>query len=447
MTRLAQLLVLVLLATSCVKNRAYRVTYKPDGAPVIEQTRVEKLPKKEFDCCENPELEFPYRLAFVEFDDRGELFARGQLQQAVREIRAAKRKASETQTDAVIAVFVHGWKNNASEKSGNVWGFRRMLALLAQQYRNAPVLGVYIGWRGAVVSAPVLKEFTFWDRRNKSQNLPNAHMTETLLSMMREAKGAAFTDNTVSILIGHSFGGGLLEAALTQTIQGLIVQTKPGEIVRWPANLIVFINQAAQATQSYQLIDSLLVNVERRAECGDEKSVRQPPVIVSLASRGDYATRAFFPFGQAVSRPFNSLRHYKAENSVGLKSQVPMFLNTTAHLSAFQSHVLDVDNAPEIVRAIKDKCFNLIETELSEGERKINYKIVEKQGAKNLSPYWVMHLPSSIVPDHSTIFGARFSKFLVTLLRSQQASGPIEYKRLPEPLNPAQEANDGNEEE
>jgi hypothetical protein len=446
MIRLAQLLVIALLATSCVGNKAYRVTYKPDGSPIIDATKSEKLPKKEFDCCENPELEFAYRLAFVEFDDRGEMFARGQLQQVVREIREVKRKAGQAGTNAVVAVFVHGWKNNASEKSGNVWGFRRMLALLAQQYRNSPVLGVYIGWRGAVVSAPVLKEFTFWDRRNKSQNLPNAHMAETLLSIMREAKGPEFTDKTISMFVGHSFGGGLLEAALTQSIQGLIVQTKPGDIIRWPANLIVFINQAAQATQSYQLIESLLVNVEHRPECGNDKSVRQPPVIVSVASRGDYATRAFFPFGQAVSRPFNSLRHYKAENGVGLKSQLPMFLNTTAHLNAFQSHLLDVDSAPEIVQAIQDKCFDLIETELSEGERKIKYKIVEKLGARNLSPYWVMHLPSSIVPDHSTIFGARFSKFLVTLLRSQEAAGPIEYRRLEEPPEPAKEITNGNEE-
>jgi hypothetical protein len=35
--------------------------------------------------------------------------------------------------------------------------------------------------------------------------------------------------------------------------------------------------------------------------------------------------------------------------------------------------------------------------------------------AKNHSPYWVMHMPPSIVPDHSTIFTQLFRDFLISL--------------------------------
>ena len=78
---------------------------------------------------------------------------------------------------------------------------------------DAPVLGIYIGWRGAVVGAPILKEFTFWDRHQKSQNLPGAHLVEALLKIMQQQQGARDDDPAAPLtaLIGHSFGGAVLE--------------------------------------------------------------------------------------------------------------------------------------------------------------------------------------------------------------------------------------------
>jgi pimeloyl-ACP methyl ester carboxylesterase len=405
-----------LAVSSCVGNRAWRVRYGPDGVPKIDQPAFEKMKASEFDPTGNITGEFSYRLGFVEFDDRGEMFERQQLTNIVKTIGDAKEEARGKQTEAVVVVFVHGWKNNASDRSGNVWGFRRTLAGLASQWKGAPVVGVYIGWRGAVVSAPILKEFTFWDRRDKSQNLPNAHMVETLLTIMRAAKGKNYEENTVSVLVGHSFGAAVLETALTQPLEGMVLAASRGEDIRWPANLVVLVNEASPASRSYQLIESLIEHVEKRPGCRDGELPVQHPVLVSITSTGDYATRAFFPFGQTLSRPRNSLRKYPRPNAVGLTSQASMFYNTTAHMSAFQSHLMGPQNSPEIQNALSGGCPEYFHTAI-EGT---TYSVVERPGSKNLSPYWVMRMPPSIVPDHSTIFVPEFRKLLIDFVLAPQ---------------------------
>jgi pimeloyl-ACP methyl ester carboxylesterase len=416
--RLLLLLVVALLPSACVGNRSYR------GATEV---RYEQLTTRQFDPTQvNSDEVWPYRLTFVEFDDRGEMFARSQLTTALQEIAKAKAEAAAKGVKPVVVVFVHGWKNNASESSGNVWGFRQMLAGLSLQYNRAPVVGVYIGWRGAVISAPILKEFTFFDRRRKSQNLPNAHMVEALLKIMQQTKGVNFDDSAISLLIGHSFGGAVLETALTETLLGMVVKAGATGPMRWPATAIVFINEAQQASRSYQLIEALHENLPSRdgrdsclpsqARAVSEQEANQipePPAIISISSTGDYATRALYPATQAILRPFNSLRHYQKDqpNFLGFDSQTPMFFNTTAHMRSFQSHLMGPADDPDVAAA-EMLCKPFVRTTVDG----IPYSIVERPEARNRTPYWVMHTPASIVPDHSTIFTPAFTSLLITFI-------------------------------
>lgn len=405
--RLVPLIVAACICASCVGNKAYRLK---------QSVFHEELLTQQFDPTNTGvfDRKWPYDLAFVEFDDRGEMFDRTQLDRAVQEIRRVK-SAAVAGVRPVVALFVHGWKNNASESSGNVWGFRQLLAGLKLQYGDeVPVLGIYIGWRGAVVSAPILKEFTFFDRHGKSQNLPNAHMVEALLKIMQAAKGAEFEDDsTISVLIGHSFGGAVLESALTEALMGMVLKGAPSGTVRWPATLIMLLNEAQEATRSYQLIEALHANLPAREAClpSGQKQRPQVPAILSITSTGDSATRVAFPAAQSLARPFNSLRTYPQPNFLGLGSQTPMFFNTTAHLGEFRSHLMGRADEPDIQQAWAN-CKPAIEALIED----VCYVVVEKPGARNRTPYWAMHMPTAIVPDHSTIFGSAFRRFLTTLI-------------------------------
>jgi hypothetical protein len=443
---LACLLVTV-AAASCVGNKAYRTCL---GAPAGQQCSKpsvldEKLKTKEFDrelsTCTGPppdcvsDVEWPYQLTFVEFDDRGEMFDRRQLAAAVDTITRAKATAPAG-TQPVVAVFIHGWKNNASESSGNVWGFRQILAGLSLEYKvsggpHSPIVGVYIGWRGAVVSAPLLKEFTFFDRRAKSQNLPGPHMGEALVKIMQAAKGRNFDEPTLSVLIGHSFGGAVLETALSETIATLVTEAQSTRTpIRWPADLIMFLNEAQEATRSYQLIESLIANVTEREKClpkGVEQTM-QAPAIISVSSTGDSATRVAFPAAQSLARPFNSLRKYpEGGNAVGIGSQTSMFFRTTAHMAEFQSHLVrryDPGDLENMGGACKPTLLFTLTGKPSAGDDEPGYVLIEKPGSKNRTPYWVFRVPPEVVPDHSTIFTPVFRSFLVTLIRSRDQMKP-----------------------
>jgi hypothetical protein len=161
-----------------------------------------------------------YTLAFVEFDDFGEFFHPCQLVEMQEAIRSAKEK----QGKVAVLVFVHGWKNNASDRSGNVWGFRNQLREYARNTSalppNVPLIGIYIGWRGAVVRT--LKDFSYWDRRDTATHIAGAHMSETLMSIIHETKGQNGDQSTL-IMVGHSFGGLLLEHAITQSLVSMML--------------------------------------------------------------------------------------------------------------------------------------------------------------------------------------------------------------------------------
>jgi hypothetical protein len=448
--RLLNLLACLLVsgaATSCVGNKAYRTCLgTPSGQPCSKPSVLrEKLTTKDFDremaACTGPcpscvrDCEWPYELAFVEFDDRGEMFDRRQLAAAVDTITRAKANAPAG-TQPVVAVFIHGWKNNASESSGNVWGFRQILAGLSLEYKVpggpfSPVVGVYIGWRGAVVSAPLLKEFTFFDRHGKSQNLPGPHMSEALVKIMQAAKGRNFEDPTMSVLIGHSFGGAVLETALSETIATLVTEAQStGTPIRWPADLIMFLNEAQEATRSYQLIESLIANVSEREAClpAGTSQTMQAPAIISVSSTGDSATRVAFPAVQSLARPFNSLRKYpEGGNAVGIGSQTSMFFRTTAHMGEFQSHLVRRYEPAEL-DALGSACKPTLRFTLT-GKPTIDsdapgYALIEKPGTKNRTPYWVFQVPPDVVPDHSTIFTPVFRSFLVTLIKSRDQMKP-----------------------
>jgi len=429
MRKLAVLALAAVLA-GCVGNHAWRISYNAQGVPTVAQPVLERKPTP--DCPATPPSSHAYRLAFIEFDDRGEFFERRQLDNALGEIAKVKA-ASTAKAPAAVVVFVHGWKNNAAPGNGNVCDFETMLLQLGPQFSNnddlsdaerTHVLGIYIGWRGAVISAPVLKELTFFDRRDKSQNLPNAHLVETLLSIVKAAKGSDYRDPTFTLLVGHSFGGGLLESALTQTVTNIVLDTPHNQEIHWPADLTVLVNEASQATQSYQLVESMMTNIVPRPACGPGNPPLPPgdfykPRIISITSTGDQATGKIFPIGQAVSRPFNSLRKYPHPNALGLTSQTPMYLKTTAHIDAFFTHVLDESTAPAVIAAGKAGCPTPLISKIPINGEEHVFKMVDRPGARNLTPYWVMQMPTSIVSDHSDIFSSQFRKLMLDLIDTQ----------------------------
>ena len=415
--RAARFAVVVMLAaacSACVGDKAYRTDKNPS---VLS----EKLRVKDFDPSQVGVLnrEFPYRLLFIEFNDQGQMFDRAQLTRAIEEITAAKKRGK-----ILVAAFVHGWKNNASDKSGNVWGWRQVLAGLSANDTDPEVIGLYIGWRGRSLDPPILKEFSFADRRAKSQSVGTKEMVGALREIMQTIKGPDYDDDSaISILVGHSFGGAVLESAATPELRRAMATARERKRpVQWPADLIMLLNEAQEAEASYPLIEEMHATMQPRRSCvapprpgeglREDGPRYQRPAVISISSTGDYATRGFFPGAQLITRPFS--RSYDGKDPFDVGGSALHF-GTTAHTGKLRSHLIARADDPEIVKLLA-LCQPIISTDLSMMAVNAQYVMVEQPETANTTPYWVTHMPPSIVPDHSTIFTQIFRDFLVTLI-------------------------------
>src|SRR5690606_31520086 len=132
--------------------------------------------------------------------------------------------------DVLLVVFVHGWKHSAAPGDTNIETFRNALASLSaadarlRSEAGAPsrqTVGVYLGWRGGSVSIPGIKELTFWERKNTAHKVGHGSVTEVLsrLELIKRTRNVIESDNNSRlVVVGHSFGGAVVYAAVGQLL-------------------------------------------------------------------------------------------------------------------------------------------------------------------------------------------------------------------------------------
>lgn len=383
--------------------------------------------------CASPQLD---KLAFVEFDEMGELWrpklvapgpgrtpvdgGREQLKRALEEIRQSVAGNQRT----VVMVFVHGWKNNSAENNKNVHGFSEVIRYLGQTYCE-PVIGVFISWRGDLVTKymPVSRTLSYFNREKAAIRVPGSAMTDVLNQIILAAHtlptNYTGADRPKVILVGHSFGGLILERALSQATLSKIPLGQPTQsTVAEPAtcrtraqeqallpDLVLFVNSAAAATEAKQMLDFLKGENIQYKDCNNN----QPrPLLLSISSSSDASTKFAMPVGHGPSflgfKLQGSLRNPDPpvmwNDPAHQPSQGAFYMSTAAHMEILQSHqVLRAADVPANAQRYAE--FTLTNT----GEK---FVIINKPGRWNDTPYWLMEVPATIVPDHGTIFTVRF---------------------------------------
>jgi len=291
------------------------------------------------------------RLAVVELDDHGEFWDRPQLDRALGAIGTAQGIEDDGGTGAIVVTFVHGWNNNASH--GNEWDtggslhkFKDTLVTIAQREREfagpaavqKPVVGIYVAWRGESIHpkpiALVQDIFTFYSRYSAAKKVAaGPAITETLLALAATARR---NSRTQSIIVGHSFGGLIVEKALSQVIVQIATQEAlkkgatggytyaPVGLAKFPADLIVLVNPASPALFARSEVSAieqwrlqLADKMDSRFVCEGNESRR--PILVSITSVGDSATGTWFPVGTTVGYSLERFREYKYESYNGFQ--------------------------------------------------------------------------------------------------------------------------------
>jgi pimeloyl-ACP methyl ester carboxylesterase len=402
------LLPLLIALSACVPNQAYRTTIGPCKDP--NPTCSVQLVQSTIDA---KPVAIP--VAFIEFDDFGQAFNPAQIAAAETVIKDEKSKHKRV----VTILFIHGWKNNASDDSSNVPGFRYFLQQLQPDLRalgsDVAVVGVYFAWRGNITNLPGAQDLTYWNRRDTATYIPGSNMSEALLRVALALKGPNYNDPSATlIVVGHSFGGLVLERTVTPYLTRRIVENPEGF---YPfADLLVFINEAAAATEGIQLLTML-----KRHSAPDPNLPTQHPIIVSITSQGDLATGVALPIGQAASLIKKSVRDYGppyASDPFGVASQKTYFLRSAAHIPQLESHSVG-DN----LKAAYDGPGGYTCVDISvDGRTPKPYYVVRMDNAANDTPYWIMQMPVQIVPDHSDIFRLEFAKLMYGFLMRQAAN-------------------------
>ena len=288
-----------------------------------------------------------YSLAFIEFDDQGELWAPSQLDRALALLEHENRWPS----GIALAVYIHGWNNSASEEEeregkGSVYAFRQILSRLRADYQqrfpeaDLPVVGIYLSWRGKVSSVPLVRELSFYNRRGAAERIAGPSATEAIYRLLTTARE---NPRTRSVLIGHSFGSMILERALSQAVIGALLAA-PGEELIFPADLVVLFNPAGSAIQTKQLVDMLARNRLKTFRLDENGRRVERPLLVSFTSATDRATRSFFPLGMGLKGVSKKFRPYGAEYCSPISNQKFLYSHTAGHTPALFSHEITVSD-------------------------------------------------------------------------------------------------------
>jgi dihydrodipicolinate synthase/N-acetylneuraminate lyase len=99
---------------------------------------------------------------------------------------------NEAEDGTLVAVHIHGWKNNADRerREGDFARFREIIKHDAvvnsedRAFSTDRIAGIYLGWMGDTSNVPIQEQLTFWDRRRAAGRIASIQMKETLLRIM-----------------------------------------------------------------------------------------------------------------------------------------------------------------------------------------------------------------------------------------------------------------------
>jgi hypothetical protein len=442
------LIVLPFFLSACISHQQYRNSYAFCSSATPE-----------VDCKESTIQEYNnpsnsdggYLLGFVEFDDLGQLWDRNQMHSVIDKI-----SNDSINQDVLMVVFVHGWKHSAKANDGNIVTFRKTLKRLsamesqiAKKLNIKPrkIAGVYLGWRGGSISAPVVKELTFWDRKNTAHKVGFGGATEVLtrLEVIKKTKHEITRKDrqeskTRLVVVGHSFGGAAVYSAVSKILENGFLQTRGPDAVASDAigfaDLVVLINPAFEAMR-YSTISDM----------ANERTTyfqSQLPALAVLTSEADNATKLAFPGGRWLSTVFEKTRDVTRYNPITKKDQVVSQgkSNVTAlgHFDAYKTHYLKAD---EVISGDETQDFNLkqeIDTfrsvshawEQDKPGSEIQFSgslLNRTENTAGRNPYLNIRVDKELIKDHNDIDDPRVESFIRQLILISSQSKALDTRK------------------
>ncbi len=423
----------IVLLSACTPNQPYHTRY--DSCDTA-------TPKT--DCTTNTivniknpaDPDADYSLAFIEFDDQGQLYDRKQLAYLTDDF-----SARATHDNLLIVTFVHGWQHNAQPDDIYLIKFHKILARLSKleaqaarknKRKKRQIAGVYLGWRGRSLDIPLLNTTTFWERKNTAHKIGRGGVAEVFSKLEEirnirnsidksevENNSTASIDKTRLVILGHSFGGAIVYTALSQIFMERFVQTKGPVGVSSDAigfgDLVVLLNPAFEATRFLNL--SLMAN--ERGTYFDS----QLPILAAMTSEADWATKYAFWFGRVVSTLFDNYRSISYINQVTKEEKTihegVADRSAIGHFTPIQTHYLRAKpkHQNELGMVVFQRVQKGWATDQPGEDIEFKHSILHRnKESVPHNPYLIIQVDKKIIPNHSDVLNDAVEDFLVNFI-------------------------------
>jgi hypothetical protein len=350
-----------------------------------------------------------YALAFVEFGELGSYQDTSQIDRAVELVRYSPKP--------LVITYVHGWHNNAG--SADTRRFASFLSNIANtpliKSQGFHVIGVYLGWRGEITDVPGVNELTFYNRKAAAERLAsNFDCFDAISAISEAARKHHRKDNQYTILLGHSFGGLVVERAVAHAIDAEMHKRTQG-LKGMPADLVLVLNPASDSVLSRQVMTALYRRGTENAR----------PLFVSITSTADSATGTIFPIAtslSAVTKVFNRV----SDPGPGGKTEAERgyFTRTPGHKDTLVNYV--VERFAEHP-TIHQHGLNALEENLSHNLKGEAFVLDGPNGElevwkfKRIAafdvPYWDVQVNSDIIKNHGDIWNPRAQALMAGVFR------------------------------
>ena len=460
------------------------------------------------------EKRLPYSCSFVEFDERGDYLDFSQHKHAYEKVLALAQQHEHL----IVVIFLHGWRNNG--QSGNVVDFNEFLHQLAThtdvQGADHRVHGIYLSWRGACLKHAIrrsekpfqevskqyggdivdlrqaarfptfnelLETFSYFDRKGVPEHLSSGtSLSRTIITCAHVAK--RFQPRSHVFLIGHSFGGLMLERTFQNATVGELIKSWPfGKQEKstetkanpLPFDTVVLVNSAAPSIYARQFQSFLAGHghaMSRYHVVGANS-----PVFFSLTSSGDWATGIIHPLANTFCFLLPTLRRkYRGDDFIlapddGSKDvliqQSYYYRHTPGHNPLLVNRFIEASESP--ISTAKPTSSNHLRDNLQNSEKTLAFTTSPRNEGEparhwciNFPPmtepfkkfsryktyrpvvwqkesdvytykdtaYWIIRCPKEVIKNHNDIWSQPAMDTYAALyaiskaLREQKATGP-----------------------
>ena len=320
-----------------------------------------------------------FHLAIVEFDDQGRCYDRMQLDKvsdAIEQMREAGR-------DAIVLVFVHGWKHDARSDDDNLSSFRTILDRTALYERDRAgsgkardVYGIFVGWRGLSAYGLGVENLTFGDRQDAAHRVASGSVRE-LFGRLRHYRNSRVELGGTALLAitGHSFGGMIVFWALAQSLIESASDPDGGIVPRF-ADLVLLANPAMEGARYLPIYD-LVTGDPFKSGASD-----QLPVFVCAQAQNDDAVGTWFP----IANTANGLK----EASIG-QLEKRCVTHGIGFIDEFRTHRIAGPAGPDPF-------------------------VLDPPQMMQKDPYWLVSASSQVIDGHGGIWLEPFMCFLAAIL-------------------------------